>query len=114
MRVVVVGCGIAGASAAFHLTQFGAEVSVVDNDAPGRATLAGAGIVCPWLSHNRDPRYEALAFSAAKEEAIFDLSPARNVSEIALETRGQLRCLGRAGKLRESIFDLSPTTNEER
>jgi D-amino-acid dehydrogenase len=66
MRVVVVGCGIAGASAAFHLTQFGAEVSVVDNDAPGRATLAGAGIVCPWLSHNRDPRYEALAFAAVR------------------------------------------------
>jgi D-amino-acid dehydrogenase len=42
MRVVVVGAGIAGASAAFHLTQFGAEVYLVDANAPGRATLAGA------------------------------------------------------------------------
>jgi D-amino-acid dehydrogenase len=66
MRVVVVGSGIAGASAAFHLTETGAEVFVVDNNAPGRATLAGAGIICPWLSHNRDPRYETLAFAAVR------------------------------------------------
>jgi D-amino-acid dehydrogenase len=66
MRVVVVGSGIAGASAAFHLAEIGAEVFVVDNNAPGRATFAGAGIVCPWLSHNQDPRYETLAFAAVR------------------------------------------------
>ncbi len=66
MRVVVVGAGIAGASAAFHLTQFGAEVFLVDGNVPGRATLAGAGIICPWLSHNQDPRYQMLAFAAVK------------------------------------------------
>jgi D-amino-acid dehydrogenase len=66
MKVVVVGAGIAGASAAFHLTQVGAEVCVVDSNSPGRATLAGAGIVCPWLSQNRDPRYESLAFAAVR------------------------------------------------
>jgi D-amino-acid dehydrogenase len=66
MRVVVVGSGIAGASAAFHLAEIGAEVFVVDNNSPGRATLAGAGIVCPWLSHNQDPRYETLAFAAVR------------------------------------------------
>lgn len=66
MRVVVVGTGIAGASAAFHLTQFGAEVCLVDSNAPGRATLAGAGIICPWLSQNQDPRYQTLAFAAVR------------------------------------------------
>jgi D-amino-acid dehydrogenase len=66
MRVVVVGAGIAGASTAFHLTQLGAEVYLVDSNVPGRATLAGAGIVCPWLSHNQDPRYETLAFAAVR------------------------------------------------
>jgi D-amino-acid dehydrogenase len=66
MRVVVVGSGIAGASAAFHLAEIGAEVFVIDNNTPGRATLAGAGIVCPWLSHNQDPRYETLAFAAVR------------------------------------------------
>jgi len=66
MRVVVVGAGIAGASAAFHLTQFGAEVFLVDGNSPGRATLAGAGIICPWLSQNQDPRYLTLAFAAVR------------------------------------------------
>jgi D-amino-acid dehydrogenase len=66
MRAVVVGAGIVGASAAFHLIRRGAEVDLIDSHAPGRATLAGAGIVCPWLSQSRDPRYEALAFAAVR------------------------------------------------
>jgi D-amino-acid dehydrogenase len=66
MRVIVVGSGIAGASAAYHLTQFGAEVYLVDNEAQGRATFAGAGIVCPWLSQNQDPRYQTLSFAAVR------------------------------------------------
>ena len=66
MNAVVVGSGIAGASAAFHLTELGAQVSVVDNNAPGRATFAGAGIVCPWLSQNQDPRYQTLARGAVR------------------------------------------------
>ncbi|MBV8901629.1 MAG: FAD-binding oxidoreductase [Verrucomicrobia bacterium] len=66
MRAVVVGAGIVGASAAFHLARRGVEVDLVDSHAPGRATLAGAGIVCPWLSQSRDPRYETLAFAAVR------------------------------------------------
>jgi len=50
--VVVVGSGIVGASAAFHLADGGADVVLVDDDRDGRATYAGAGIVgWPW----RDP-----------------------------------------------------------
>ena len=64
MKTIVVGAGIAGASAAFHLTGFGAEVDIIDSDAPGRATYAGAGIICPWLSKNYDPQYRALSFAA--------------------------------------------------
>ncbi|MBV9488901.1 MAG: FAD-binding oxidoreductase [Verrucomicrobia bacterium] len=63
---IVVGAGIVGASTAFHLTQLGADVCLVDSNAPGRATFAGAGIVCPWLSHSRDPRYEELSFAATR------------------------------------------------
>ena len=50
--MVVVGGGIAGASAAFHLAEAGADVALVDDRREGRATDAGAGIVgWPW----RDP-----------------------------------------------------------
>jgi D-amino-acid dehydrogenase len=64
MKVIIVGAGIGGASTAFHLTQLGAAVSIIDNNAPGRATFAGAGIICPWLSHNRDQYYQELSFAA--------------------------------------------------
>src|SRR5260221_3820087 len=66
MRIVVLGAGIVGASAAYHLTRLGAEVYLIDRDAPGRAAVAGAGIICPWLSQVRDPRYERLSFAAAE------------------------------------------------
>jgi hypothetical protein len=78
MRIVVLGAGIVGASAAFHLNRLGAEVFLIDRDAPGRATLAGAGIICPWLSRNRHPRFEELAFAAARyyPEVVKDLAAA--------------------------------------
>ncbi len=56
MRVVIVGGGIVGASTAYHLTRpdvtggADVEVVVVDRSHTGKATLAGAGIVCPWPS----------------------------------------------------------------
>jgi glycine/D-amino acid oxidase-like deaminating enzyme len=37
LKVVVVGAGIAGASAAFHLPEFGVEVYLVDNSPIGKA-----------------------------------------------------------------------------
>lgn len=64
MKIIVIGAGIAGASAAFHLTELGAEVEIIDGDAPGRATLAGAGIICPWLSKNSGQDYQTLSFAA--------------------------------------------------
>ena len=42
MRVVVIGAGVLGASAAFHLARAGAEVVMVDRSHDGRATAAGA------------------------------------------------------------------------
>lgn len=64
-RVVVVGGGIAGASAAFHLAEGGADVVLVDDDRDGRATYAGAGIVgWPWL-HPERPIHELQRSSVA-------------------------------------------------
>lgn len=66
MRVIVVGAGIVGASAAYHLSVAGAQVTLVDRADEGQATAAGAGIVCPWLSRGRDPARYRLASAGAR------------------------------------------------
>lgn len=48
MDVIVVGGGIVGTSAAFHLTKKGVSTALVDASHPGQATAAGTGIVHPW------------------------------------------------------------------
>jgi D-amino-acid dehydrogenase len=50
MRTVIVGAGVLGASTAFHLAKAGLDVTIIDAALDGRATAAGAGIICPWLS----------------------------------------------------------------
>ena len=65
MKVVVVGAGILGASTAYHLAREGCAVTLVDRADEGRATAAGAGIVCPWGSLIEDaPSYALLAGGA--------------------------------------------------
>ncbi|MDR8410201.1 FAD-binding oxidoreductase [Nonomuraea sp. 3-1Str] len=66
MRVVVIGSGIVGASAAYHLSRRGADVIVVDAALAGQATAAGAGIVCPWVDHPGDDAWYALAREGAR------------------------------------------------
>jgi glycine/D-amino acid oxidase-like deaminating enzyme len=65
VKVVVIGAGIAGASAAYHLGLAGAAVTLVDRGDAGQATAAGAGIVCPWLSLVDDPPAYRLASGGA-------------------------------------------------
>jgi D-amino-acid dehydrogenase len=60
MHIVVVGAGILGASTAFHAARAGARVTVVDAAHEGRATAAGAGIICPWVSGAEDAAFYAL------------------------------------------------------
>ena len=76
MRVVVVGAGIVGASTAFHLVRLGVDVAVVDRAHPGKATLAGAGIVCPWSTSATDPDFIAayVEGATATGEIIADLA----------------------------------------
>ena len=66
MRVVVVGAGIVGASAAFHLADAGADVIVADGSHEGTATRAGAGIICPWPTASTDEEFVALYVAAAE------------------------------------------------
>jgi glycine/D-amino acid oxidase-like deaminating enzyme len=67
LRLIVVGSGIVGASCAYAATSLGAEAVLVDAAKPGRATAAGAGIICPWSAQVTDPAWCALAYAAARE-----------------------------------------------
>jgi D-amino-acid dehydrogenase len=60
MQIVIIGAGVLGASAAFHLARAGATVTVVDAQRDGRATAAGAGIICPWVSGVEDASFYRL------------------------------------------------------
>ncbi|MEV4116584.1 FAD-dependent oxidoreductase [Nonomuraea sp. NPDC049695] len=66
MRVVVIGSGIVGASAAYYLSRRGAAVTVVDGGYTGEATHAGAGIVCPWVDHPEDDDWYRLTREGAR------------------------------------------------
>jgi len=63
-RVVVLGGGIVGASAAFHLAKRGVETVLVDRRDVGRATSAGAGIVAPGTSTQDMPAFFTFALPA--------------------------------------------------
>jgi D-amino-acid dehydrogenase len=67
MRLIVVGSGIVGASCAYAASSLGADVVLVDAARPGRATAAGAGIICPWSAQVADPAWCTLAYTAARE-----------------------------------------------
>ena len=60
-RVIVVGGGIVGASAAYHLAREGIGVVLVDRRDEGHATRAGAGIVAPGTSLRDLPAFYTLA-----------------------------------------------------
>lgn len=64
-RTVVVGSGIAGASAAFGLARRGVAVTIVDDGAVGQATAASAGIIMPWATSDDGPFYDLYAAGAA-------------------------------------------------
>ncbi len=66
MRLIVVGSGIVGSACALTATRMGADVTLVDADHRGRATAAGAGIICPWTSGADDPDWFAFACAGAR------------------------------------------------
>jgi D-amino-acid dehydrogenase len=65
-KVIVVGAGILGASAAYHLAKQGADVLIADRKHTGQATDAAAGIVCPWLSQRRNQAWYRLVKGGAR------------------------------------------------
>lgn len=70
MRVAVIGAGIVGASAAWHLARAGAEPVLIDAWLDGRATAAGAGIVAPWAGSSApDPDWHRRGAAAGRDYA---------------------------------------------
>src|SRR5580658_10083863 len=67
MRLIIVGAGITGAACAYTASTLGAEVTLIDAERPGRATAAGAGIICPWTAAVDDPAWYDFARTAARE-----------------------------------------------
>ncbi|WP_408007356.1 NAD(P)/FAD-dependent oxidoreductase [Pseudalkalibacillus sp. A8] len=65
-KFIVVGAGILGASTAYHLSEAGAEVTLLDRKDNGQATKAAAGIVCPWLSQRRNKAWYTLVKGGAR------------------------------------------------
>jgi D-amino-acid dehydrogenase len=67
MKLIIAGAGVVGAACAYEASGLGAEVVLVDADLPGRATAAGAGIMCPWVSYEDDEAWYAFACAGARQ-----------------------------------------------
>ncbi|WP_102225225.1 NAD(P)/FAD-dependent oxidoreductase [Acidimangrovimonas sediminis] len=91
MKVVIVGAGILGASTAYHLALQGHAVTVIDHGHQGKATMAGAGIVCPWATKVEDPVWYRMYAAGARyyEAMIADLA-ARGETDVGYRKTGAL------------------------
>ncbi|MBC1434724.1 FAD-binding oxidoreductase [Listeria rocourtiae] len=65
-KIVIIGGGIVGMTAAYLLAKQQKEVIVIDKKEAGQATVAAAGIVCPWLSKRRNKVWYELAKDSAR------------------------------------------------
>ncbi|MBC1330853.1 NAD(P)/FAD-dependent oxidoreductase [Listeria booriae] len=65
-KIVIIGGGIVGMTAAYLLSKQQKEVLVIDKQERGQATYAAAGIVCPWLSKRRNKVWYELAKDSAR------------------------------------------------
>lgn len=65
-EVIVIGAGILGASTAYRLAKYGAQVTIIDRKDHGQATEAAAGIICPWLSQRRNKAWYELVRLGAR------------------------------------------------
>lgn len=90
-NVIVIGGGIVGASAAYHLARAGAHVTLIDQAQPGQATAAGAGIIAPGTSFKPSAAFFPLAFRAvAYYQELLDNLAEDGESQTGYETVGLL------------------------
>lgn len=88
--VVIVGGGIAGASVAFGAARRGATVTVVDDERPGRATAAGAGIIAPWATSLTGDVYSLYAAGADGYPAVLAALTDVGVDDLGYDRNGAL------------------------
>ena len=129
---IVVGGGIVGASAAYHLACEGAKTLLIDRHDKGRATDAGAGIMAPEMSQEESDTWFNLAVAAVdyypilvdalQEENAGNTSYARcgmllvaaGEDELPQFERGKQIILERQARLgKPSTDDLHPVTPAE-
>jgi D-amino-acid dehydrogenase len=101
MRIVVIGAGIVGASAAYHLGRAGADVTLVDRGDVGQATAAGAGIVCPWLSLVDDASYRLASGGAAYYPDLVERLADDGAADVGYKRVGALSLTGSADETAE-------------
>ncbi len=95
MRIAVVGAGIAGASCAYAAARRGAETVLIDAGLDGRATDAGAGIICPWTTAEPDPAwYEFGCAAAARYPQLLAELAAGGEADVGYRQAGALRLAG--------------------
>src|SRR5699024_10374505 len=67
MKIAVIGAGVVGACAAYYLSEKeDHEVILIDEEFEGKATLAGAGIICPWISRVNDSDWFVISSRGAQ------------------------------------------------
>lgn len=64
-KVIIIGGGIVGASAAYFLAKQDVAVTLIDRFDRGQATDAAAGIICPWISQRRNKAWYRLVKAGA-------------------------------------------------
>lgn len=90
-KVIIIGGGIVGASAAYALSKQDAEVILIDRKDSGQATDAAAGIICPWLSQRRNkPWYRLVKAGAAMYHELIAALEADGESDTGYKRIGAL------------------------
>src|SRR5690625_2962326 len=91
-KIVIIGAGIIGATAAYELSNLGKKVTMIDQQVEGRATSAAAGIICPWITKRRNKEWYELPRKGAVylEQIISDLQ-ANSGQETGYKKVGAMR-----------------------